>query len=122
MTDSLLIVLIRAALIALGTLLVQHGYVTEATAQHVSSDAAIWIAAGVSVLLATSAHSLVEKVKAKALQQLALILPEGTSRGMLLSIASLLTRRSLVLLARGKVSDEDLRKLADAKTKIGGQP
>jgi hypothetical protein len=79
-------VLVRAGLIALGTLFVQHGWITQPTADHFTGPAAVWITAGVSVLFFAIGQSAWSKVKAFALAKLSLLMPAGTE-GVLARVA-----------------------------------
>lgn len=118
----LVFVAVRAALIALGTLLVQKGLLSQSAADMLSGDAAIWIASGAFVLLGAVAHEAWEKVKHFALTQLALMFPAGTPAGTIVKALPFMTRRSWWFLAKRlaetKVSAEDAKRLDEAQIKV----
>jgi hypothetical protein len=110
-------VLVRAGLVALGTLLVQHGWISQTTADNLTGPAAVWITAGAFVIFAALGQSVWSKIKAAAAARLALMFPAGSSSEEVRTAMTQLTRRSLWFLAKhlaSKATDADRRELESA--------
>jgi hypothetical protein len=83
---ELAFVIIRAGLIALGTLFVQHGWISQEAANHLTGPAAVWITAGASVLFLAIGQSIWSKIVKFAYAKVALLMPSGTE-GVLVRLA-----------------------------------
>lgn len=120
---ELLFVLVRGALLSLGTLMVQHGWISEQTAMHFSGPAAIWLTAGVFVIATTLGHSAWSKVKATAAARIALMFPAGSPAALVIEAMKDVTKKSLWALARDLTkddTDEDRQKLEKATEAVKG--
>lgn len=117
----LVFVAVRAGLIAFGTLMVQRGWIDQATADTYTGDAAIWISSGLFVIVSVVGASAWEKIKHAAMTRLALMFPSGTSAGTIVATIPLLAKRSLWILAKGltkDLSDVEARRLTEAQQAV----
>lgn len=110
---ELLFVLIRATLISLGTLMAQHGWISEQTAAHFSGPAAVWLTAGLFVIAAAVGQSAWSKIRTAAAARLALLFPSGTPAALVVSALRDVTRSALWALASG-VTEKDREQLRSA--------
>ena len=117
---ELLFVLVRAALISLGTLMVQRGWIAEETAQQFADPAAAWLAAGLFVIGVALGQSAWSKIKTAAAARLALMFPAGSPWHFVASAMREITKAALWRLARGTRGRraEDNEHLYDAATAV----
>lgn len=114
---ELLFVLIRAALISLGTLMAHHGWISEQTAAHFGGPAAVWLSAGLFVIAAAIGQSAWSKIRTAAAARLALLFPAGTPAACVVSAMREVTRSALWALASG-VTDKDREQLRNASAAV----
>jgi hypothetical protein len=114
---ELVFVLVRATLISLGTLMAQHGWISETTAAHFSGPAAVWLSAGLFVIAAAIGQSAWSKIRTAAAARIALMFPAGTPAACVVSAMREVTRGALWSLASG-VTEEDRQHLRDAAAAV----
>lgn len=110
-------VIVRAGLVSLGTLMVQHGWISEQTAAHFSGPAAIWISAGLFIVGLSVGHSAWNKIKAAAIARIALMFPSSSPPAFVVAALQNFTKSALWYFATtfsATTSPEDKAKLQSA--------
>jgi hypothetical protein len=117
MRAETVLILVRAALLAIGTLAVQRGWISASQAHAVTGPAAGWIAAGIVTVAPTLAGSWWGRQRAAAIALLRHLLPPGVPLAAAEAVLRQLGWRVVVQLARHyhlKLSAEDQVKFAGA--------